>query len=336
MKKIRLGRTDVTVSQTAFGCLPIQRITFDEAKFLLRKAFDNGVNLFDTARAYSDSEEKIGYALNDVRAQIFLATKSMATDRAGVLSDLKTSLRNLKTDAVDLLQLHNPLTLPDPNDPESAYAGLLEAKKLGLTRFIGMTNHQLKLADEAVRSGLYDTLQFPLSALSSPEELALIALSKQHDVGLIAMKALCGGLLTNIDAAFTFLRQFDNVAPIWGIQRESELDQFLALEKNPPKLDAGMLAEIDREKQALSGDFCRGCGYCLPCPAEIPIPMAARITLLMQRAPTADFLTPEWQAKMRRVEDCIECGHCIDHCPYGLDTPALLKKTYAEYLTYLK
>lgn len=336
MEHTRLGRTDLWVSRTAFGALPIQRVSFEQARTILRQAYEGGISFYDTARGYSDSEEKLGYALSDVRGGIVLATKSSgAQDKASLLERLEISLVNLRTDHVDLLQLHNPRTLPDPDDPDSLYAGLLEAKRRGMARYIGITNHQIANALAAARSGLYDTVQFPLSAISADVDLELIGVCRENDVGLIAMKALSGGLLTDARLAFAALRQYENVVPIWGIQRESELAEFLALEADPPMLDDDMRGAIEREKVELSGDFCRGCGYCLPCPVEIPIPMAARMGLLLRRSPSARFLAPEWQEQMRRIEDCLECRECSERCPYDLDTPALLKKMLADYVTYL-
>jgi aryl-alcohol dehydrogenase-like predicted oxidoreductase len=334
METTILGRTGLTVTRTAFGVLPIQRVPMAEAGRILRRAYDAGITFYDTARAYTDSEEKIGQALADVRDDIIIATKSGASTRKGVLADLETSLRNLRTDHVDILQLHNPGTLPDPADPESSYAGLLEARDKGMIRFLGITNHKRSRAEEAIASGLYDTLQFPLCMISSPEDLALIDACREANMGVIAMKALSGGLLTNARAAFAFLRQYENVVPIWGIQRLGELEEFLALDANPPVLDEAMLAEIEADRQALADDFCRACGYCLPCPAEIPIPMAARMSLLLRRMPYQRLISDQWAANMERIEDCIECGHCKSHCPYGLDTPALLKRNLADYRTF--
>lgn len=334
MDKIKLGRTNLMVTRSGFGALPIQRVSFDEAKKILRKAYDNGINFFDTARGYSDSEEKIGYSLSDVRNEIIIATKSHAVDRKTLLEHLQTSLCNLKTDYIDVLQLHNPSILPDPSDPKGLYAGLLEAKEKGLVRFIGITNHKIKNAMAAASSGLYDTIQFPLSSLSSDSDLLLIEECKKRNVGLIAMKALSGGLITNAASAFSFLRQFDNIVPIWGIQRETELDEFISLEDNPPPLDEDMWSIINKDRSELSGNFCRGCGYCLPCPAGIEIPTAARITLLLKRAPYQSFLADNFKEKMELINNCIECGHCKNHCPYTLDTPNLLKrelKSYSEF-----
>ena len=333
METTLLGRTGLRVSRTGFGALPIQRVDFDTARQILRAAYNGGITFFDTARGYSDSEAKLAYSLGDVRDQIVIATKaSGAKDRDGVLQKIETSLETLQTDHVDLLQLHNPRELPDPEDAQSLYRGLIEAQEQGMTRYIGISNHRRNLAEEAVRSGLYDTLQFPLSAISSDEDLALPALCQAHNVGLIAMKAMSGGLLSDSKVAFAALRRFPNLVPIWGIQRLSELNEFLALEADPPALDEALKQAIERDRTELAGDFCRGCGYCLPCSVDIPINTAARVSLLMRRSPSARFLEPEWRAQMMRINDCIECGLCKERCPYELDVPALLKRQLAQYL----
>ena len=226
MKKIRLGRTNITVNFNGFGALPVQRVDMETAAAILRRAFEGGIDFFDTARSYSDSEEKIGYALSDVRDRIVIATKTPSTTVEGFWNDLHTSLRLLKTDHVDILQFHNPDFVPRPGDGTGLYEAMLEARDKGLIRFIGFTNHRLHLAEEAVRSGLYDTLQFPFSYLASEKDVALVRLCEAHDVGFICMKALSGGLITRSDAAYAYLAQFP-VLPIWGIQRLTELEEFL-------------------------------------------------------------------------------------------------------------
>lgn len=331
MDTTRLGRTELHVTRTAFGVLPLQRTPLDEAIRILQRAYDAGITLYDTARAYTNSEAKLGQALGTVRTRITIATKSGATTRSGLLADLETSLQALRTDYVDLLQLHNPKALPDPADPQSSYAGALEARAKGMVRYIGLTNHSRELAAQAVASGLYDTLQFPLCMLSSVADLALVDQCRAADVGLIAMKPLSGGLITNVQAAFAFLWQYTNVVPIWGIQRLSELDELLGLSAAPPPLDEALRAAISHDRAELSGAFCRGCGYCLPCPADIPIPMAARMSLLLRRMPSEQFLSEAWSAKMERIAACTGCGHCRAHCPYELDTPELLKRNLADY-----
>jgi aryl-alcohol dehydrogenase-like predicted oxidoreductase len=331
MKKIRLGRTGLMVTKPAFGVLPLQRVEMNEAVRILRKAYDQGINFYDTARAYSDSEEKIGKALSGVRKNIIIATKTQARKKEGLEKHLETSLKILKTDYIDIYQLHNPEKLPDREDPESLYEALLKVKEKGLIRFIGITNHRRPVALEAVATSLFDTIQFPLSLLATEDDLKLVEACNKSDLGFIAMKALSGGLITNIPAAVAFLNQYENVAPIWGIQRESELDQFVELEKNPPLLDEEMQKAIEKDRLDLGGDFCRGCGYCMPCPAEIPINMAARMSLLLMRAPYARFLEDNWKAEMMKIEDCTECGNCIEQCPYQLNTPELLKQNLTFY-----
>ena len=336
MTTVTLGRTGITVNKNGFGCLPIQRIGKEEAAFLLRKAYRNGIRFFDTARVYTDSEEKVGYALKDVRSEIILASKTPSKTPEGFWKDLETSLSLLQTDYLDIFQFHNPHFCPKPGDGTGLYECMAEAKKHGKIRFIGITNHRLPLATEAVESGLYDTLQFPFSYLASEKDKQLVNLCREKNVGFICMKGLSGGLITRSDAAYAFLNEFDNALPIWGIQRESELDEFLSYQENPPVMDEEMTALIAHDKQELAGEFCRGCGYCLPCAAGIDIPTAARMSLLLRRSPSAAHLTPQAQEKMFRIENCVHCGHCTSHCPYGLDTPSLLLRNLADYKTFLK
>jgi len=329
MDMITLGRTGITTCKNAFGALPIQRVSREEAAKLLLKAYDHGVTFYDTARAYSDSEEKIGYAMSHLK-DIYIATKTAATTPEGFWQDLHTSLKNLKRDYVDIYQYHNPAFCPKPGDGSGLYEAMLEAKKQGKIRFISITNHRLQVAREAVESGLYDTLQFPFSYLTGKDEMELVAACEKANMGYLAMKALAGGLITHTDAAYAFMAQYP-VLPLWGVQKEWQLDQFLAFNEAAPALDAEKLALIEKDRRELAGSFCRGCGYCMPCPAEIQINDCARMSLLIRRAPSAQFLTEDFQKKMAKIDNCIDCGHCKAHCPYGLDTPNLLKENYRDY-----
>ena len=304
MKTVTLGNTGITVNRNGFGALPIQRISVEEAGKLLRKAYDNGIRFFDTARAYSDSEYKIGQALADVRDDIIIATKTASTTVEG--------------------------------DGTGLYEAMLEAKAQGKIRHIGITNHRLHVAREAVESGLYETLQFPFCYLASEKDIELVNLCKEKNVGFICMKALSGGLITRSDAAYAYLAQYENTLPIWGVQREKELDEFLSYNDNPPVMTDELAAFIEKEHESLAGDFCRGCGYCMPCPAGIEINQCARMSLMLRRAPSAAWLTPEWQAKMELIENCKHCGQCVKKCPYTLNTPELLRKNLEDYRTFLK
>lgn len=332
MKKIRLGRTELMVTETSFGALPIQRLSTEDAVKLVRRAYESGINYFDTANSYTDSEYKLGLALSDVRKNIVISTKSAGKDYRTVTAHIENSLKMLKTDYIDLLQFHNPAALSDPDDPDSPYAAALAAKKKGYVRHIGITNHRMKIAREAIASGLYETLQFPFSYLASEEEIGLVRLCEEADMGFIAMKGLAGGLLNNAAACAAFMAQYPTVVPIWGIQRESELDEWLReAEKENKVITPDLQAVIDRDRAELVGGFCRSCGYCLPCPMEIDIPQAARMNCLIRRAPAAQYMTKEYHAKMHRIENCIECRACASRCPYSLDIPNVLKAMLKDY-----
>ncbi len=331
MVNVRLGSTGITVNKNGFGALPIQRVSMDEAIRLLHRAFDGGIRFYDTARLYTDSEEKLGQAFPDRRSRIFLASKTGAVTAEGFWKDLETTLKNLNTDYLDIYQFHNPAFCPKPGDESGLYDAALEARKKGMILHIGITNHRLNVAQEAIDSGLYETLQFPFCYLSGEPELKLLEGCKKQDMGFLSMKALSGGLITNAAAAFAFQAQFPETLPLWGIQREEELEQFLSFVNNPPSMNEELSAVIEKDRKELLGEFCRGCGYCMPCPAGIEINNCARMSLLLRRAPSAGYLTPQWQEKMQKIEECKHCDSCKKKCPYGLDTPKLLKKNYEDY-----
>lgn len=331
MVQVTLGKTGITVEKNSFGALPIQRISKEEAVKLLRKAYDHGITFFDTARFYTDSEEKVGEAFKGMREKVYIATKTGATTAEGFWKDLHTSLNNLQTDYIDIYQFHNPSFCPKPGDGTGLYEAMLEAKDKGMVRHIGITNHRLHVAREAIESGLYETLQFPFCYLATEKDLEIVEACKEAGMGFIAMKALSGGLITNSAAAYAYLAQYDHVLPIWGVQRESELDEFLSYIDNPPAMTEELKAVIEKDRTELLGEFCRGCGYCMPCPVGIEINNSARMSLMIRRAPQAAQLTEEWQKKMMLIEKCLQCGQCKVKCPYGLDTPALLQKNLQDY-----
>ena len=330
---MRLGRTNLEVNKNGFGALPIQRCTMAEAVEILKKAYENGIDFFDTAHFYTDSEEKMGNAFEDIdRDKIYLASKTAAETPEDFWNDLKTSLNSLKTDYLDLYQFHNISFVPKEDD--ELFKAMLEAKEKGMVRHIGITTHKITFAHEAIESGLYETLQYPFSYLSGEEEISLVEKCNDLDVGFIAMKAMGGGLITNSKASYAFLNQFDNVLPIWGIQKLSELDEFLSYDENTILTD-DLKSDIEKDKQELGENFCRGCAYCMPCPEEINISLCARMSLWIRRFPSEPYLTEEYQDMMMKTLDCIECYSCADKCPYELDIPQLLKENYEDYQNVL-
>lgn len=331
MPAVTLGRTNLTAEKNGFGALPIQRISREEAAGLLQRAYDHGITFFDTARSYTDSEEKIGHALSGVRRHILIATKTHAQTAPEFWKHLETSLRLLRTDYLDLYQFHNPSFCPKPGEADGLYEAMVQARAQGKVRFIGISNHRPHVAREAIASGLYDTLQYPFNYLATPQEEELARSCGKAGMGFIAMKALSGGLITRPDAAYAFLAAYPHALPIWGVQRQRELEDFLGFISEPPRMTPELEAVIQKDRRELAGNFCRGCGYCMPCPAGIEISMCARMSLLIRRAPSAHYLSPEWREKMDRIDQCTQCGGCKSRCPYALDSPRLLRENLKDY-----
>ena len=340
MKTITLGSTGIKTVQNGFGALPVQRADFDTAKAILRRAYEGGMTFFDTARAYSDSEEKIGLAFGDMwdemRDKVCIATKTMAKTPEQFREELETSLRLMKTDYVDIYQFHCVNQVYRPGDGTGMYECMLEAKEAGKIRHIGVTAHKIQVAMDLVESGLYEIIQYPLSYLAADKELELVKASVKQNMGFIAMKGMAGGLINNSKAAMAYMTQFDNVIPIWGVQKMSELEEWLSYMDDTPEMDDEIKEFIKAEQDELLGEFCRGCGYCMPCPQDIMINQAARISLMVRRAPSDYWLGDFMQSEMKKIENCTECGACMKKCPYELPIPSLLKKNLEDYNNILE
>ena len=326
MKEIVLGNTGIRTPQNAFGALPVQRVDMNMAVKLLRGAYEGGMRFFDTARAYSDSEEKLGEAFHGMRDKIYISSKTMAKTPDKFWEDLET----LRTDYLDIYQFHCVQQCYKPGDGTGMYEAMEEAKKQGKIRHIGITAHLIGVAEEIVESGLYETLQFPFCYLATDRDVALVKATEKAGMGFLAMKGLSGGLLTNSEACMAFMSQY-NVLPLWGIQREEELDQWLGFFNKDIEMTDEIAKFIEEDRKTLMGDFCRGCGYCMPCTVGIQINNCARMSQLIRRSPSANFLSEEWQGLMMKIEECVDCGLCKTRCPYELDTPNLLRKNLADY-----
>ncbi|MBQ1301885.1 MAG: aldo/keto reductase [Firmicutes bacterium] len=330
MRMMELGKTGIITPQNAFGALPIQRVDLETAVRILRRAYEGGMTFYDTARGYTDSEEKLGAAFEGMRDKVFIASKTLARTPEKFREDLDTTLKNLRTDYLDLYQLHFVQQCYAPGDGTGMYEEMLRAKEEGKIRHIGITAHKIGIAEEIVESGLYEVLQFPFSYLATDRDIALVESCKEAGMGFLAMKGLSGGLLTNAKACMAFMLQYE-VLPIWGIQRMEELEEWLSFMEEEPVLDEEMKTLIEKDRAELLGEFCRGCGYCAPCSQDIIISQCARISQMIRRAPSADWMTDYWQKEMEKVETCTECGLCMTRCPYELNIPTLLRKNLADY-----
>ncbi|MBR2717584.1 MAG: aldo/keto reductase, partial [Oscillospiraceae bacterium] len=310
----------------------VQRCSMEEGTAILRRAYEGGIRYFDTANGYTDSEEKIGRALSDVRGDIVISTKSHARDYETVREHIRRSLDRMRTDYIDLFQFHLASRWEDIDS--GAWDAAQEAREEGLVRHIGATAHSLAFAFEIVESGRFETIQYPFSYLANEEEFRLVRRAREKNMGFIAMKSLAGGLLQNARAVHAFMREQDGVVPIYGVQTMAEIEEWLALAEEDPGLDDGLRAVIEKDRAELCGQFCRSCGYCMPCPQGIEIRNCARMDMLIRRSPWRPYFTPEWQAKMAKIETCLECGQCSSRCPYGLNTPEVLKYMLKDYRAF--
>jgi predicted aldo/keto reductase-like oxidoreductase len=333
MKSVRLGKTGILVSALGFGGIPITRVDFNEAVSLVRYCLDQGVTFFDTANVYGDSEPKIGSALQDVRNQVTLATKTLVRDAAGATRQVEKSLERLRTDHIDLYQLHNISNheaLDKVLEPGGAYEALVRARDQGKIGHIGFSSHNLDIAVRACRSGLFAAVQIPFNIIEHDPAEKLFQVARQHDMGIIAMKPLGGGLLNRADLCFGFLQQYDDVIPIPGVESKREVDENLGYYRAPRALSRQDWAEIEKIRGEVGARFCHRCGYCQPCPEGIEIWRALLFKAQARRFP------PEMAIKMgmepmKMAENCAQCGECETKCPYELPVPDLINESLDFY-----
>ena len=338
MEKVRLGRTELMVTRPGVGCIPIIRRDFDGAVDLIRYAFDRGINFFDTARVYADSEDKVGAALKYVRKEVVLASKTMGRDAQTAAGNLEESLKRLKTDYIDIYQIHNisnQETLDAVLGPRGAYQALAEAKKQGKIGHIGFSSHNERLAEQICLTNLFDTVQIPFNFVESDPAQKLIPTALSLDMGVIGMKPLGGGLLLRADLCFGFLRAYDGVVPDPGVEHREELDEILALYESPQDLTPEQLADMERLKQEVGSRFCHRCEYCLPCPQEVMIPFVLMYNSLVRRMPPERVINL-CQKSMASAENCIECGECEKKCPYELPVSEMVQETLAAYKEFYR
>jgi len=338
MKKKQLGRTGLMVSEIGFGGIPITRVKVPEGVDIIRHCFELGVNFFDTARVYGDSELKIGAALEPVRDKVVVATKTMSRDAAGVNEQLEDSLKDLKTDHIDLYQGHNIATKEDLDrvmGPGGAYEAFRLAKEQGRINHIGVTSHNPDIALEACKTGLFETLQFPFNFVEHDPADKLFKVAQEMGMGIIGMKPLGGGQLDRADLCFGFLQGHGQVVPIAGIQSKEEIEEIVSLYRSPRPLSREDWKAIEKIRQELGDSFCHRCGYCMPCEQGVIIPRILLFRSQMKRFPRA-MVESLAEAPMETAEKCVECGECEEKCPYDLKIPERIKEYRELFLDFMK
>ena len=334
MEKIRFGKTGLMVSRVAFGGIPIMRISRAEAVKVVREAIDLGINFFDTAHGYSDSEEKIGEAIKGMkREDIIIASKSPANDKKTFNEQLDLSLRRLGVDYIDIYQFHG-INSAEKRDqilsPGGGMEGLDDAVRAGKVRFPAFSSHSLPVAMELMKTGLFAAIQLPFNYIDSAAENEAIPLAKNLDIGFIAMKPMGGGLLDNAGLAFRYLLSFDSIVPDPGIEKTEEIREIVRIvEKNETSTEEDK-KEIEKQRSEFGPSWCHRCDYCQPCPQGIRISSALSMKSAFKRMP-ADRARSFVGPAIEKAKTCIECRECVKRCPYNLDIPVLLKERIKDW-----
>ena len=322
-----LGRTGLQISPMGLGGIPVQRIDAEGTKQLLQKLVVAGVNYIDTARGYTVSEEYIGYGLEGIRDKFVLATKSMARTREAMAADIDISLKNLRTDYIDLYQVHNP----GPKDletviaPGGALEALLEARQAGKIGHIGITLHSADMFQKALELSWVETIMFPYNLVETQGE-DLIRICGQKGIGFIAMKPLAGGAIEDATLALRFIGQNSNVSVVIpGMAEEKELQQNLAAVADTTPLSLEEKQKINRIRSTLGTQFCRRCNYCAPCPMGIGIPGIFVLEGYFSRYNLQDWAMTRYNGTPVKASACIGCGACEARCPYQLPIRKMLK-----------
>ncbi len=338
MRYVKLGKTGLTVSEFGFGCIPIIRLVKEDSVTVLRYALERGINFFDTANAYRDSEEKIGKAFEGVRDRVVLASKTLKRSAEGAVEQLENSLRMMKTDYLDLYQLHQIAQEEDWQKvigPGGALEAVMKARDAGKVRHVGVTSHSLPMAIRMVKSGLFETVQFPFNFIEEGARDELFGAALECGMGFIGMKPFGGGMIDNADIAFKYLRNYPSVIPIPGFESCEQVDQLLAIYSLDNTISAQDQAMMDNYRSELGKIFCRRCEYCQPCPQGVIITPAMGYPIFAKRM-SAPVAAEFCRKAMESVPNCTECGDCIKRCPYELKIPDIIKANYALYEEHLK
>ena len=329
MEKRRLGKTNLEVSVIGFGGIPIQRVDEDLAIKLLKESYSKGINFIDTARGYNQSEELIGTAVEKIgRENFIIATKSMKRDYIGMKEDVEISLKNLKTDYIDLYQFHNVRSMEELStiiSDNGALKALKEAKEKGLIKEIGITGHTPEILDKALDLGEFSTVQCPYNPVERQAE-DLFKKANDMGIGVIVMKPLAGGAITKGELSLRFIVDNPNVnVAIPGMESIEQINENSFVGIDMRKLRKEEEEELFEEANSLGAEFCRRCGYCLPCPQGIDIPVQFLMEGYYTRYNLKDWAQERYDAMENRATNCVECGQCEPRCPYNLPIRKMLK-----------
>ncbi len=336
MEKVRLGKTDMLVSKLGYGGIPIQRLAEDEAIAVVKRVLELGITFIDTANGYTTSEERIGKAISGQRERLIIATKTQARTAEGVAEHLELSLKRLGTDYIDLYQFHNisdSSTLEQILKPEGPMSVVEKEKREGRIRHIGVSSHQIDTAIEIVKSDCFETIMFPFNFISDEAANELIPLVREHDMGFIAMKSMAGGVIENASIALKFFSKFPDVLPIPGIEKSSEIEEFVHILEAGEEMTEAERHEMQQTKQEVGSTFCRRCEYCQPCTAEISISTVMHFPSIMKRMPPHRALTGRFATVMEKAAECVRCGDCEKRCPYHLPIMEIVEKNAKWYQT---
>lgn len=338
MEYTNLGNTGLKVSRLGFGGIPIQRITQEEATALIHKLPEYGVNYIDTARGYTVSEEYLGIAMEGIRDKFVLATKSMARTREAMEKDIETSLKNLRTDHIDLYQVHNapPAQMKIVTGEGGALEALLEAKAAGKIGHIGITAHEIGTFEMALEMDWVETIMFPYNFVEL-QAADLIRKCAEKGKGFICMKPLAGGAIENAPLAMRFIASNKDITVnIPGMANEDELKQNVAAACDPAPLSEDDLKEVQNIRDTLGNQFCRRCNYCQPCTMGINISFCFTINGYLTRYGLKDWAIGRYKGMAVEPNACIECGMCESRCPYHLPIIEMLKDVYSNFQKEIK
>ena len=338
MEYTNLGNTGLKVSRLGFGGIPIQRITQEEATALIRKLPEYGINYIDTARGYTVSEEYLGIAMEGIRDKFVLATKSMARTREAMEKDIETSLKNLRTDHIDLYQVHNapPAQMSIVTGEGGALEALLEAKAAGKIGHIGITAHEIGTFEMALEMDWVETIMFPYNFVEL-QAADLIRKCAEKGKGFICMKPLAGGSIENAPLAMRFIASNKDITVnIPGMANEDELKQNVAAACDPAPLSEDDLKEVQNIRDTLGNQFCRRCNYCQPCTMGINISFCFTINGYLTRYGLKDWAIGRYKGMAVEPNACIECGMCESRCPYHLPIIEMLKDVYSNFQKEIK